>query len=818
MKKALKNIQGTILLFMIAMAAIVTIVLFASQVEFRASLFEFIKKVIWYLRANSDRVLLYVGAITLAIHYLRQRRWVRSTIIFFIGLLWIGYYGSTIGFVSNLGADSFHEAGAFDTSEALFWFSTFAEQLQFSLSLKVFVLFSGVSLGFYAALVYASLGYRPLRTHFRVFQPFVASMFIATALYQSVGGAVEMFYENSNSFERVAEKFDGPIPSATTSKNINVLLYIGESTSVMNMALYGYSRNSTPLLSRLEQTDESLLKFENVFATHTHTSPSLLEALSIGLYRNDDTLPITDRRRTSIVDIVSAAGVGTELYSNQGQTGTWNFASSIVFKNAGKKVFSTDSRRLGNSDYMIEKPWDDEFFGAQLKTEDLDTKSSTLVVFHSYAGHGNYASNIPPSFRDPVDEKYSTLNRKAVTGQINSLHLIEEYDSAIKYIDFAVFSAIETVQNSRQPWIFLYFADHGDAVFPARGHDSSRFIHDMARIPFVIYFNAAARTAYPDLFNKYTRLSKTKNIGTLAQLPSIIFDLLGVVLDPATEMLPVIGAPTTPLPIVIRQTLDGVTAVNLSSEPLPTSLSDATDSATRHFVAANRAAENTRAICYHRSNSIAKALRGSLVTNCLEIDIMVDKGGAILAYHPPAENTDLSLRDIFSAVRSNQKLAFWLDGKNLNSRETCNGIQLFLANEIPAESMGVVVEFPTGSHKVANEIADCLGTLIKMDKVHTSYYVPTGPAVGCSKQLAAGKAFETVDSCVALQADLLAVKDTGLFTDISFDYAGVRAIEELDFLTNFSWNTWHVKAADLFQITPTRFRMIILTNDDPNNI
>ena len=82
MKKALKNIQGTILLFMIAMAAIVTIVLFASQVEFRASLFEFIKKVIWYLRANSDRVLLYVGAITLAIHYLRQRRWVRSTIIF----------------------------------------------------------------------------------------------------------------------------------------------------------------------------------------------------------------------------------------------------------------------------------------------------------------------------------------------------------------------------------------------------------------------------------------------------------------------------------------------------------------------------------------------------------------------------------------------------------------------------------------------------------------------------------------------------------------------------------------------------------------
>ena len=826
MKKALKNGRGTTFAFMLAITAIVTIVIFGSQVEFRASQLEFIiKKVYEHLIGTTSRWLLYVGAITLAIHYLRQRRWAISTINFFIGVLWIGYYESTIGFVSGLGADSFHEAGAFDIGEALFWFNTFAKQIQFSVSLKLFILYSGIALGFYAAFLYASLGYGPLREHFHVLQPVVASIFIATALYQGIGGAVELAYENRRSFENIAEKFENATPSATTNKDINVLLYVGESTSVMNMGLYGYSRNTTPLLNQLAQADESFLKFENIFSTHTHTSPSLLEALSIGLYRNEDKLPITDRRRISIVDILNAAAVSSELYSNQGQAGTWNFASSIVFKNAGKKVFSTDSKALGNADYKLKKPWDHEFFGAQLRTEDLNQKSSALVVFHSYAGHGGYALNIPPSFRDLVDKKYSALNHKAVTGQIvslpfiyKSLQPIEEYDSAIKYIDFAVFSAIEKVKSSTQPWVFLYFADHGDAVFPNRGHDSSRFIHEMARVPFVIYFNAAARAAYPDLFQKYTRLSKTNNIGTLAQLPSTIFDLLGVVLDPAIESLPVMGAPTTPLPILIRQTADGVTAVNLSSQPLTSPLIDRTDSATQHFVAANSIAENTPAICYHRSNTIAKALRGSLVTNCLEMDIMVDKEDAILAYHPPAENTDLSLGDIFAAVKSNQKLAFWLDGKNLNSRKTCDGLQTFLAKETPAESMGVLVEFPTGSHIVATEIADCLGALIKMDKVHTSYYVPTGTAVDCSEQLATGKAFETVDSCVALQKDLLAVKETDLFTDISFDYAGVRAIEELEFLTNFSWNTWHVKAADLTQISPTRFRMIILTNDDPNDI
>ena len=34
--------------------------------------------------------------------------------------------------------------------------------------------------------------------------------------------------------------FDNIIPSVTSSPKLNLLVYIGESTSVMNMSLYGY--------------------------------------------------------------------------------------------------------------------------------------------------------------------------------------------------------------------------------------------------------------------------------------------------------------------------------------------------------------------------------------------------------------------------------------------------------------------------------------------------------------------------------------------------------------------------------------------------
>ena len=784
-------------------------------------------KAVEHILANTNYILLYVGTLTLTIYYLRQRKWALSVITFFIGFLWLGYYRSTFGYIGSLGVDSFHESGNFERIEALFWFKTFVAQFKFSLRLDGFILYSGIALAFYVSLHCATLAFsylhptsafRYLRGGIFSLQPLVGSILIISALYGSVGGVVELFFKNSQSFKKVAEKFENVPPSVTMTKKINVLLYIGESASVMNMGLYGYHRNNNPLLSNLEKTDDSFLKFENVFSTHTHTSPSLLEALSIGVDVREDVLPITDRRRISIVDILNKAGVSTEIYSNQGQTGTWNFASSIVFKNIGKKIFSTDSIFAGNAEDRLMKPWDDQFFRTYFRTEELDKKSSALMIFHSYAGHGPYSFNIPPSFRDPVDHQYRALTRIAITGQMQPLQLIENYDSAIKYIDFAVFNAIETVRKSIQPSVFIYFADHGEAVFPSRAHDSSRFIHEMARVPFVIYFNDAAREVYPELFQKYTRLSKTNNIGTLAQLPSTIFDLLGVALDPSKKLLPVIGTMTPPPPIVLRQTADGVTAINLSSQPLTFPLIDKTDTATQHFVAVNSIKENMQTICYHRSNSIAKALRGSLVANCLEIDIMVDSEGKILAYHPPAENTGLSLNDIFAAVKSNQKLAFWLDGKNLNSQKKCDSLQIFLANETPEQSMGVLVEFPSGSHKIANKIANCLRNLIEKDLIHTSYYVPTGLAVHCSNQILSGVTFKDASSCRSLEVELAAVKNTGLFTDISFDYSGLRAIEEIDFLSSLSWNTWHVKAEELTSLSPSRFRMIILINNDPNNI
>lgn len=769
-------------------------------------------KISEHLSQNVGSYLFYVGTTLISLQYLRQRKWVKAKIVFLAGLLWIAAVNSITGFFGNLGADSFHEAQSFDLKEAQFWLHTFWIQLGFSLHIRTFILYSIIAAGAYFLLRTFFYFFRVTEKQYSYLKFSLGSILIVVALYQSFWSAANLFFKNTESFERVARNFENSVPPVTSNTKLSVLLYIGESTSVMNMGLYGYPRQTTPLLRELERKEKGFMKFENVLSTHTHTSPSLLEALSIEAVVGENLLPIDQRRRVSVVDILDKSGILTELYSNQGATGTWNQASSIIFKNA-KRTFSTENRFLGNADYTLDKPWDHHFFMEKITQERLNSNSPSLLVFHSYAGHGSYLKNIPSEFRNPVDDYFKGKSVASVVGSIDDLKSVEEYDSAIRYIDYAVSNSLKTVKESNKPWVFLYLADHGDAVFPNRGHDSSRFIHEMSRVPFVIYFNEAARKVAPELFDKYVGLASKKNVSTLAQLPATLFDLLGVSVSANTT--PVVGADISPEPIVVRETKEGITAVNLSSRPFSNSLIDKTDSATAHFVVSRQYSSGGPAICYPRSNTIAKALRGSLVTNCLEIDIMVGDDEKVLAYQPPAENTGLTLEDVLSSVKSNEALSFWFDGKNLTSRKTCNGLRSFLAAQGSRKSQ-VLIEFPSGSHKAKAEIGDCVEQLKTLGPVFPSYYVPTGHAITCSKAISDGKPFAGEPSCRALEEDLSAAKQSNLFTDISFDYGGIKAIESLPFASSFRWSTWHVKASELGAIKASRFRMIILTNDDPN--
>lgn len=777
---------------------------------------EFTTKLISFLWKYKFDLIFYAGISFFYLESLRQKKIIKTIIYFLICNIFFFYYVTLFSIFQNLGKDSIREIFDFDLNEAIFWFKTVNITYSFEWSKKKIILYLFSSL-FFNVLFIIFLEKIKSQKLYRNFKITIIALMIAIPIINNSYWLIYNVFINSQSYTSIFKNFKNPIPVSSLNKNLNVLLYIGESTSIMNMSLYGYHKKTTPELDALENSQESFLKFENVFSTHSHTSPSLLEALSIGLDKSENYLPIEKRRRISIIDILNQVDVNSSLVSNQGKTGSWNLASSIIFKNIKKSHFSTNID-LGNHNDKLKKPWDHELFNNKIGSKELDQISSSFIVFHSYAGHGNYLDNIPINYRKPINSIYQNLSQKAVTGLVDSLNIVESYDSTIKYIDFSVFKAITKVKTSSKPWVFVYTADHGESVFANLGHDSSRFIHEMVRVPFIIFFNDAAKNKYPELFNKYSNLSKTSNISTLSQLSSTLIDLLGINIQ-NIELPQVIGSKGSISPIMVRDTIHGTVAVNLTKLQDDRFLIDKTDNATEHYVISREFDPEGPLVCYHRSNTIAKVLRGSLVTNCLEIDIVVHDDNSILSYHPPAKNnTGLLLSDILNVVEK-KKLSIWLDGKNLHEKKACTAVYNYL-NKNKLKNKQFLLEFPTGSHQNTNKISSCIKKLKSIDNIRLSYYVSTDDAVNCSQTLKSNvdKTFDKIKECSSLKKDLLEMKTSNLFSDISFDFSGFEAIKKIKFLKKFSWNTWNVNNKDLNSRIYDNFHMIILNNSDPNTL
>lgn len=771
-----------------------------------------------------NEYLFFLGASVGSAILIRLRKFVLSFLLISVGFSWVVFYKSFAEFIALVGVDSLSELNGFDISEASFWISTIVQIFKPSVNFKVlafYALISALLLWVIKGLlgdgsgswrnIYAGSG--------------LSLILMGVSSYSVLDGPISLFLDNSRSFSLTKENFSGGqgVPVVADDSEIDILIYIGESTSVMNMGVYGYPRNTTPELARIAREDEGFIQFNNVLATHTHTAWSLLEAFSVGLDESENYLPINYRKRIPVVDLLREAGVNTVLVSNQGSSGTWNQASSIIFGRTERR-FSVESKVLGNGDYRLGRPWDHAFFNDHFsKRSRLGEAKKNVIFFHSYAGHGPYLDNIPFEFRGKVDGFLESRPEAMLTGKLSG-HIpnIEAYDSAIRYVDFSVSEAIKYVKKRERPSVLIYFSDHGDSVYGGRGHDSTRFVHEMARVPFVVYFNESAKNELSDLYLKYRRLALNNQVSTLAQLPNTILDIAGVAIDDRDGVFAnsnkLIGEQMAKFPVAIRDLPNAITYVNVSNQEIAPpekygrNFVDVTDYATRYMANSVFDAEGGFSLCYHASNTFAKSLRGRLVASCLEADFVVEDNGEVNIYHPPLPNVGFRGEDFVALAKGK---SVWVDAKNLTSRRNCEVLADFLIVNKGSLS-SILVEFPTGSHEYSGELADCVGRL-KSEGIRTSYYISTEPAVSCSKLLEGGGAFETQEVCSRLSNDVLLAHKSKLYTDISFDFKGFGSIAHMSFLKGYSMNIWNVMPQDLVDISPERFGMIILNNDDPNS-
>lgn len=255
-----------------------------------------------------------------------------------------------------------------------------------------------------------------------------------------------------------------------SSEKQTFVLVIGESTTRHRMGLYGYPRQTTPLLSGLK---DELVVFTDVISPHTHTLASLSKIMSLNNYENEERI-----REGSIIQLMNQAGFKTFWVSNQKPIG-WNESLiSVMAKAADKIYFPNPSAEWHQTSF------DEDLLPLFHKV--LNNKAQKkFIIVHLLGTHVEYNKRYPDSF-----DLFSENPPLTTSQRPEDVQLINEYDNAIAYNDRVLFDFIEALKPKDEKSWLLYLSDHGEDVFQVNdffGHTESKSTYPMYDVPFILW-------------------------------------------------------------------------------------------------------------------------------------------------------------------------------------------------------------------------------------------------------------------------------------------------------------------------------------------
>ncbi len=267
------------------------------------------------------------------------------------------------------------------------------------------------------------------------------------------------------------------------SRQIHVVI-IGESLSKNRMSLYGYARDTNPLLKKRDD----LYVFKNVVAPHTHTFSSLNKVLTF--YNSEPNSPHWSKHG-SITDIFNQVGFTSFWISNQPITDFLGQRTIIQSFSSTYKAFVTKDL------YHI---LDEKIFPLFEKALDHQAEKK-LIIIHLYGNHTPYR-NFSPAYHKFINSDSIKDEQWRTQKMIKRMNM---YDNTVLYNDFIIDNIIEIVKKKDIYSSIVYFSDHGEEVFdwrPYFGHTESKASKYMLEIPFMVWMSEKFNSSNLEIMDK----------------------------------------------------------------------------------------------------------------------------------------------------------------------------------------------------------------------------------------------------------------------------------------------------------------------------
>lgn len=294
---------------------------------------------------------------------------------------------------------------------------------------------------------------------------------------------------------------------ASDEREIYVIV-IGETSRAHNWQIYGYDRNTNPLLSK----EEGLITFSKVLSESntTHKSvPMLLSEVDAHSFNQIYT-------KKSIITAFKKAGFNTAFFSNQRYN---NSFIDFFGKEADTYLFIKEEGGANGNN-----PMDTEL--VRLVEQEIEKGyNKQLIVLHTYGSHFNYRE------RYPKDKALFTPDYPVDASVVYKNNLHNAYDNSIAYTDFFLHSIIDLLKSKDATTALIYTSDHGEDIFDDGRklflHASPTPSYYQIHVPFLVWLSEK----YSQIYNTVDislKGNKDKDISSSSSLYHTALDIAGI--------------------------------------------------------------------------------------------------------------------------------------------------------------------------------------------------------------------------------------------------------------------------------------------------
>ncbi len=253
-----------------------------------------------------------------------------------------------------------------------------------------------------------------------------------------------------------------PDAKITNDRKSIVVLVIGESARSANFSLYGYDKNTNPLLSKIKDL-------------HVY------EAKSSSTYTTAGVKAILDYKESNDLNEILPNYLNRNDVEVVWRTTNWG-EPKVNIKNYQNQNYLRELCQGSNCDY-------DEVLLHQFKALIAKSKKNKiLIILHMSTSHGPlYFKKYPPEF-----EQFTPVCKSVELSNCTNQELVSAYDNTILYTDYLLDRVIENLkQLNEYNSTMMYVSDHGESLGEKKlymhGIPLSIAPKEQYEIPFIVW-------------------------------------------------------------------------------------------------------------------------------------------------------------------------------------------------------------------------------------------------------------------------------------------------------------------------------------------